>query len=55
MDEAVPFAVIGGLILLFGWYGFNPCSTLSINDGVGVSPLERLLPPILPDGEQRDL
>ena len=28
-------AVIGGLILWFGWYGFNPCSTLSIMDNVG--------------------
>ncbi len=29
-------AVIGGLILWFGWYGFNPCSTLSLMDNVGV-------------------
>jgi len=29
-------AVIGGLILWFGWYGFNPCSTLSMMNNVGV-------------------
>ena len=35
LPHDLTIAVIGGLILWFGWYGFNPCSTLSIMDNVG--------------------
>ena len=36
LPHDLTIAVIGGFILWFGWYGFNPCSTLSIMDNAGV-------------------
>ncbi len=36
LPHDLTIAVVGGLILWFGWYGFNPCSTLSLMDNVGV-------------------
>ena len=35
LPHDLTIAVIGGLILCFVWYGFNPCSTLSIMDNAG--------------------
>jgi ammonium transporter, Amt family len=36
LPHDLTIAVSGGLILWFGWYGFNPGSTLSAMDAVGI-------------------
>src|SRR6201994_4687311 len=32
----LPMAAVGGFVLWFGWYGFNPGSTLSAMDAIGI-------------------
>jgi len=32
----LPMAAVGGFILWFGWYGFNPGSSLSAMDSIGI-------------------
>ncbi|MDQ4131678.1 MAG: ammonium transporter [Actinomycetota bacterium] len=35
LPHNIPFAVLGTLVLLVGWYGFNPGSQLAADDAIG--------------------
>src|SRR2546430_3529027 len=50
----IPFAVLGTLILWFGWFGFHPGSTLSVDfGGVGFFAYVRMATEIAPAGRAR--
>jgi Amt family ammonium transporter len=35
LGHSIPFAVLGGFVLLVGWYGFNPGSELAADGAIG--------------------